>query len=1068
MDDARHSRSPLDGAALAANLTWTRRLAARLVGEAGAEEVAQEVWLAAVRQRARIWPPTRGWLAGTARNLSARWWRDRGRQRDRERVCAREEEIDRLSAEELVARTEEQRRVAQAVLELEEPFRSTLLLRFPEDLSPAEIARRHRISEDTVRWRVRRGLALLRERFERVRGHDWRAGLLMLLPTSPPGAARATLSGAAATNSAGVLGGILVSTKTLAVVAALSALLIGMTLIPSDDSGELTPTTDATRADLALPLTGRTPAGEDSPPAEPTTGEGALAGRSAIATAASETGAECDVIGRVLDEGNRPLRGVRVHFAAEGQEATTTTDEGGRFHMVPGSVPVGSADLEVRPDLHHLVASFRFGTGADATHPPLTMGTIDLGEIRLDAAGALEGWVSAESGDAIPRPWLRMGTSDSLAYPHSGGAVEGDEEGRYLIGHLVPGEWTVSAMSYGFAVLETPVTIRAGATTRRDLGLGESPTISGRVVDLDDAPVEGATITTNSGYLFAWGARSEVDGAFRLALANEDPAELRCTLAGWETVESPAGPIPTGRDDVLFRLAPLSEMRFRVVDATTQEPIERFGLVPLLHAGREGDATRRTTSSTWPPLGDHPDGETVAYARPRIDAVRVSAAGYASVQRNAFPDRGERDLMTIPLDPCRPVTGRVTWNGRAVAGARVELGPMSYFVFPTVQEGGETRTQNAAEELRRLRGVVTFPFGPLIALDPDPPLWAFDPLRREKSEVQLTDAQGRFAFGVGNEGHYSRLRVDPPRRIEHASPLVLDDLHVHGPGGLDLGTLRLPRASSVRGRIVLAESGPVDRLALRLDGHIPGLTRTDAEGGFSFEGVAPGARILRFAGDERLVGGYASYSFHLREGEERELTVRIENAAACRITLTVVENGRPREDVAISLLPLTPETDEEELFLPELTDAAGRARGVLPLVGPCFAELRIDDVAVRLPAPLVDVHGPRVDERIELELGSMVLERVDGAAWPAAGSLRFTVRPRGDRRLERTVELTRHGESFHDPDGELASDAAGRPRLDLIPAGHGELVIERTAGPEREARVVPYEVRAGEVLVVTF
>ena len=69
----------LDGEGLGRSLRWTRALVAQLVGEAGIEDVTQDVWLAATKSRGSSWPPSRSWLAGTARRLAARWWRDTSR-----------------------------------------------------------------------------------------------------------------------------------------------------------------------------------------------------------------------------------------------------------------------------------------------------------------------------------------------------------------------------------------------------------------------------------------------------------------------------------------------------------------------------------------------------------------------------------------------------------------------------------------------------------------------------------------------------------------------------------------------------------------------------------------------------------------------------------------------------------------------------------------------------------------------------------------------------------------------------------------------------------------------------
>jgi len=98
------------------------------------------------------------------------------------------------------------RRLMEALLALEEPFRTTLLLRYHEGLAATEIARRQGVPEGTVRWRTKRGLAELRARLERSLGEE-ALGLALLelgctAPTSPaaglgPGWALPTAAAAA-------------------------------------------------------------------------------------------------------------------------------------------------------------------------------------------------------------------------------------------------------------------------------------------------------------------------------------------------------------------------------------------------------------------------------------------------------------------------------------------------------------------------------------------------------------------------------------------------------------------------------------------------------------------------------------------------------------------------------------------------------------------------------------------------------------------------------------------------------------------------------------------------------
>ena len=155
----------LSADALASHGQFLRRLARELVGEGPeADDLEQEVWLAALRRAPGEIEHPRGWLTRTLRHARLRGLRTRGRSREREERAARAEALP--SSEELAQRMEMSRSLADAVLALPEPVRTAVHLHYAEGLSVREIARRADAPIETVRSRVKRGLALLRERLD--------------------------------------------------------------------------------------------------------------------------------------------------------------------------------------------------------------------------------------------------------------------------------------------------------------------------------------------------------------------------------------------------------------------------------------------------------------------------------------------------------------------------------------------------------------------------------------------------------------------------------------------------------------------------------------------------------------------------------------------------------------------------------------------------------------------------------------------------------------------------------------------------------------------------------------
>ncbi|MEQ1894998.1 MAG: sigma-70 family RNA polymerase sigma factor, partial [Planctomycetota bacterium] len=178
---------PFTDERLLAELKWVRALARQLVSDAGlAEDVVQETWLLARQRppRTRAVRGLRRWLARVARSVAVRLLRGERARSWREREAAVAERADD-SPLELLERATTHRLLMAAVLELEDPYRSAVLMRFVDGLEPDEIARRQEISRENARQRVSRGLALVRKRLERELGGDDRWALA-LVPLCAP------------------------------------------------------------------------------------------------------------------------------------------------------------------------------------------------------------------------------------------------------------------------------------------------------------------------------------------------------------------------------------------------------------------------------------------------------------------------------------------------------------------------------------------------------------------------------------------------------------------------------------------------------------------------------------------------------------------------------------------------------------------------------------------------------------------------------------------------------------------------------------------------------------------
>ncbi len=154
------SDAPLDVDQLLGDRRELLALARSLADDGDAEDLVQETQLAAW-----LHPPgdaTRagGWLRRIAQNLAARRRVRRAARVARERSVARREA--QPAADHLVAQVELQRALAEALLRLDEPHRRVVLLRYFDGQPPRTIAVQLGLPVETVRTRLKRGLARLR------------------------------------------------------------------------------------------------------------------------------------------------------------------------------------------------------------------------------------------------------------------------------------------------------------------------------------------------------------------------------------------------------------------------------------------------------------------------------------------------------------------------------------------------------------------------------------------------------------------------------------------------------------------------------------------------------------------------------------------------------------------------------------------------------------------------------------------------------------------------------------------------------------------------------------------
>jgi RNA polymerase sigma factor (sigma-70 family) len=153
---------------------WLNKLARQLARDDVADDVTQQTWLAALASPPDPARAPRPWLARVLQNFVRQRARADSRRARHEQAVA-VDDAHGEPAETLYERIALQRFIAERVMELGEPYRRVVLLRYYEDRPAAEIARLTGAPASTIRSQLGEALRRLRVAMdERPGGSRWR------------------------------------------------------------------------------------------------------------------------------------------------------------------------------------------------------------------------------------------------------------------------------------------------------------------------------------------------------------------------------------------------------------------------------------------------------------------------------------------------------------------------------------------------------------------------------------------------------------------------------------------------------------------------------------------------------------------------------------------------------------------------------------------------------------------------------------------------------------------------------------------------------------------------------
>jgi protocatechuate 3,4-dioxygenase beta subunit len=373
--------------------------------------------------------------------------------------------------------------------------------------------------------------------------------------------------------------------------------------------------------------------------------------------------------GSVVDARGEPLEQVQLTVQlgpdARGRVLETTSEEQGRFTL--GGLPPGTYVLQASLD------SGAYVHKASRTVTLRGTETVDA-SLRMDTGKSVSGLVVDGQGRPLPDAEVEAYTLREQPDDDEGmqpSTAKTGPDGRFTVHHLLEGACALRASKPGYTFEEPEpvesqrrpgVVSRAGATDAR-LVLRYQGYVLGRVVHRDGTPITRFTVNAES-------FRSP-DGAFRIAMERAGPLRLRFDAPGL-TLAVREVEVPPGRDldvgDV--RLEPGRQVRGRVVDAATSQPIE--GVLVRVNLPQAG-----LWESERAPLAMETTASDGTFTLPLLEARPLELAlvheGYPH-QRQPFG--ADDEILEVRLSPGATVEGTVTDSTGRPVDTNVMLVPL--------------------------------------------------------------------------------------------------------------------------------------------------------------------------------------------------------------------------------------------------------------------------------------------------------------------------------------------------------------------------------------------------------
>lgn len=466
---------------------WVRALARSLVADpARADDVAQQTMLEAIEKAPREIRHPKGWLAQVAKNAARAFARSDRRRAKREQQVAKSD-VTHAGPSEAAERVAAHKSVVDALFELEEPYHTVVMLRYFEDLEPAQIAEQVGRPVSTVRTQVQRGLAQMRDKLDNRFG-DRQAWLGALLPLF-------TRTKVASGVSLLAIFGSLAMWKVFVPSAALVALLfvsvetiLAEPELPAPSGGGTVPPAQVAEVDDVK-----------NERTEAPTVEAPVVAAPAPPPAVAKDGLQ----GRMLAPDGTPMANMRVVY----REPSRARLEGRSLHVGNMSMDLDQPGVhgQLKTKFGRWMFSMGFGRHAKDVHRLVCGEEIDLPSTVTDAFGGFAFDKNYEPA------YLRVEREGAMIYGR--GNMHDDERQVFVVGPAV--EFTGTVTDENGVPLE-------GVYVHMGMGIDSLPGVGQRLA--------------GSNYR-SWNENTEQDGSFRMGpLPQHAALSLHAQKRGYEGV----------------------------------------------------------------------------------------------------------------------------------------------------------------------------------------------------------------------------------------------------------------------------------------------------------------------------------------------------------------------------------------------------------------------------------------------------------------------------------------------------------------------------------------------------